>query len=211
MHPSVKLALLGLASCPLALILTTSPVLAGGGDVSAPTTTLPSTQVASDTTTPLSNTTPLNSTVNPIQVNQQFSNSGNTSNLIPPSCNTGCAFGIVRLSPSNYGTSPNWEVMAGVTIPFGSTDGGVAELNRINGETQKFRTEHDTRLALSRELSDAIKNGDMVKAKLIAMDLAPMLGYKSYQLLLAELSNPQPKIDNPRLGMVQISSPPIMF
>ena len=217
MYSSAKIVLLGAMICPLSVISNANPVLAGGSDgsiLTAPATSTnsaipPSNQIASDSIIPVTATS--NNIVNPQQVNQQFSNWGSSSNLVPPSCNTGCAFAVTRVSPSSYGTSPNLELLVGVTVPFGSTDGGMAELNRINGEMQRFRTEHDTRLSLSRELSEALRNGDMAKAKLLAMDLAPMLGYKTYQSLLAELSNSQPKIEPPLLGMVQIASPSIMF
>ena len=209
MHSSIKTAFIGATMCPLILISITNPVLAGGGDGTTPATT-PSVTPPTSESAP-SGITSSNSTVSPFQVNQQFSNGSSLSSLAPPSCITPCGFVITRISPSNSGASTNFEAIAGITIPFGSTDGGVAELNRINGETQKFRTEHETKLALSRELAEAIKNGDRPKAVLIAINLAPMLGYKTYQSLLKELSDSQPPIGNVQLGMVQISSPPIMF
>ena len=206
MHSSIKTAVIGATMCPLILLSIANPVLAGGGDGTTPAAATPPTAEPAP-----SGTSGSNNLATPVQVSQQSYNWSGSSSLVPPNCSTACGFVVARMSPSNFGASTNFEAIVGVTIPFGSTDGGVGELNRINGEAQRFRTEHDTKLALSRELAEALRNGDKPKAILIAMDLAPMLGYKTYQLLLKELSDSQPVVNNAQLGMVQIASPPIMF
>ena len=87
--------------------------------------------------------------------------------------------------------------MAGVTWQLGSNDGGAAELNRLNGEMTKYRTEHEIKLALSEKLAEALENGKIQRATIIAMNLAPMLGYKNHQSLLNAVSIP--KTINPQI------------
>jgi hypothetical protein len=125
------------------------------------------------------------------QVNQQpgvvqLSNLNGFSNLATPTCPVGCIYFQGRMSPSASGVS-NWEASGGVVFPFGSSDSN-AESNRLNVEIQKYRTENETIAGLSRELSDAIENNKMVRARLIAINLAPKLGYKNYEQLLFEMS-----------------------
>jgi hypothetical protein len=43
-------------------------------------------------------------------------------------------------------------------------------------------------------------------AAAIAMNLAPLLGYKDYHLLLRDVSTPKPMSSNQRWGISQISS-----
>jgi hypothetical protein len=88
--------------------------------------------------------------------------------------------------------------MVGVTIPIGSNDGGVGEVNRVNAEMHKYRSQHEIKLALSEKLSEALENGKMERAKVIAMMLAPLLGYKDYQALLIAVSSPKPT--QPQIG-----------
>ena len=64
---------------------------------------------------------------------------------------------------------------------------------------QKYRTEHEIKLALSEKLAEALENGKTERATIIAMNLAPMLGYKDYQSLLKAVSIPKsvnPQITN---------------
>jgi hypothetical protein len=200
-------ALMGAIVCPLSIILTTHTALAGGATATSTTSTL--NPLPTGSTTPTTSTS--SEVVNPIQV-QQFSNWSGSSSLVPPNCNSGCTYAVARVSPSTYGSSaPNLEVMVGVTLTFGASDGGAAELNRLNGEMNKYRTEHEIRLALSEKLAAAIEEGKIERARIIAMNLAPMLGYKDYRLLLAEVSNPKSISNDPKLGTSQISLPPVMF
>jgi hypothetical protein len=186
----------------LAFSITTYPALAGGGTGENPTPTDSSIQTTTSNITP-SSSTPLGLSNSVTQFNQQsgivqVANWGGSSNLTPPSCNGGCFFAVTRASPVTYGSGANVEAMVGVTIPIGSADGGAAELNRLNGEMQKYRTEHEVKLALSEKLADALENGKMERATIIAMNLAPMLGYKDYQLLLKAVSSSKPT--NPAMG-----------
>jgi hypothetical protein len=140
----------------------------------------------------------LNGSVN--QFNQQSGGiqvNGYASTLTPPNCNGGCFFAITRASPATYGSGANLEAVVGVTIPLGSTDGGMGEVNRLNAKMQKYRTEHEIKLALSEKLAEALENGKMERATIIAMNLAPMMGYKDYQSLLKAVSIP--KITNPQI------------
>jgi hypothetical protein len=194
MQLSNTIAIMGL----VAFATTAHPVFAGGAPSDGSITT-------SSTQTNATNTIPSNSTIStsttPIaQYNQsglQVNWSG-SSNLTPPSCNGGCVFAVTRASPTASGSGANLEAMVGVTMSLNSSDGGVAELNRLNGEMQKYRTEYEVKLALSEKLADAIENGKTERATIIAMNLAPMLGYKDYQLLLKAVSSSKPT--NPPMG-----------
>lgn len=216
----------------LSLSVAAHPAFAGGGsgqsDSSTPTNTpapittgdnSTSTNSPSTITTPINSvTTPINSTTSTsnIPINQYNQQSGlqvnwsGSSNLTPPSCNGGCVFAVTRASPVTYGSGTNIEAMVGVIMPIGSNDGGMGEVNRLRGEMEKYRTEHEIRLALSEKLADAIENKKMERALIIAMNLAPMLGYKDYRLLLRDVSSPKIVSDNRILGMSQISDP-IMY
>ena len=160
----------------------TPPITTGGTII--PSTSTPST---------------LNSSLN--QFNQQSGgiqvNGYASSTLTPPSCNGGCFFAITRASPATYGAGSNLEAVVGITIPLSSTDGGMGEVNRLNAEMQKYRTEHEIKLALSEKLAEALENGRTERATIIAMNLAPMLGYKNHQSLLKAVSIP--KTINPQI------------
>jgi hypothetical protein len=190
---------------------TTSPAPITTGDNStstnSPTTiTTPINSTTSTVTTPISSTTSTSTT--PIQYNQQQGlqvNWSGSSNLTPPNCNGGCVFAVTRASPVTYGSGTNLEAMIGVILPIGSNDGGAGEQNRLRIEMEKYRTEHEIRIALSEKLADALENRKMERATIIAMNLAPLLGYKDYHLLLKDVSIPKPTSSKQLLGISQIS------
>jgi hypothetical protein len=211
MQSSNKIAVIGAIIGLLTLAVTIHPALAGGG-ISDPSN---STTVATgDTTTPITTPTPVptlpsaptptntSTSIVPAQYNQSGSgvqvNYSGSSTLSPPSCNGGCVFAVTRVSPATDGSNHNLEAMVGVTIPIGSNDGGVGEVNRVNAEMHKYRSQHEIKLALSEKLSEALENGKMERAKVIAMMLAPLLGYKDYEALLIAVSSPKPT--QPQIG-----------
>jgi hypothetical protein len=203
MHSPTKTILIGAIICPLALTLTAHPALAGGGtgDNSTPTTP---TQTTSETPTTSSSSS--SQSVVPLQVNQQsLISNWSGSALTPPSCNGGCFYAVTRAAPATYGSGTNIEAMIGVTIPLGSNDGGVGELNRLNAEMQKYRSEHEIKLALTEKLADAIESGKVERARLVAMMLAPHLGYKDYRLLLNTVTAPRASERGQLLGLAPIS------
>jgi hypothetical protein len=185
------------------LAVTAHPAFAGGGSGQSDSST------SSTITTTPTNSTTSTSSIPTTQYNQQSGlqvNWSGSSSLSPPSCNGGCVFAVTRASPVTYGYGTNLEAMVGVILPIGSNDGGVGELNRLNGEMQKYRTEHEIKLALSEKLADALENQKMERATIIAMNLAPMLGYKDYHLLLRDVSIPKPISSNQLLKISQIYS-----
>jgi hypothetical protein len=223
MQSSNKTAATGAIIGLLSFAATAHPAFAGGGPIDnsiSSTSPTPITTGDNSTSTNGSNiiTTPINSTTSTLttpinQYNQQSGlqvNWSGSSNLTPPNCNGGCVFAVTRASPVTYGSGTNIEAMVGVIVPIGSNDGGMAEINRLNAEMQKYRTEHEIRLALSEKLADAIENKKIERALIIAMNLAPMLGYKDYRLLLKDVSIPKIVSDNRILGMSQMSDP-IMY
>jgi hypothetical protein len=84
--------------------------------------------------------------------------------------------------------------MVGITMSLGTNDGGVS----LNEEMHKYTTENQVKFALSEKLAEALENGKMERATIIAMNLAPMLGYKDYRWLLMAVSSP--KSTNPQIG-----------
>jgi hypothetical protein len=186
MHSPTKKILIGAMASSLALTLTAHPAFAGGGTGDSSTPTANPTQTTPDTTTPSSSTP--SQPVAPLQVNQQSISW--SSSLTPPSCNGGCFFAVTRVAPATYGSGTNLEAIVGVTIPISSNDGGVGEINRLNAETQKHKNEYDMKLVLSEKLAEALESGKMERAKIIAMNLAPLMGYKDYQLLLNNFATP---------------------
>jgi hypothetical protein len=197
MHSQTKTILMGAIIGPLALTLTAHPAFAGGGTGDSSTPAANPTQTTPDTTTPSSSTP--SQQVTPLQVNNQQSISWSSS-LTPPSCNGGCFFAVTRVAPATYGSGTNLEAMVGVTIPIGSNDGGVGETNRLIAEMQKHKNEYDMKLVLSEKLAEALENGKMERAKIIAMNLAPLMGYKDYQLLLNNFATPTAAKNSNLLG-----------
>jgi hypothetical protein len=181
-----RIFLVGVIVFPSSILLAAKPVIAGGGVSDTP-------QATGNIVNPNSVVTEVN---NPItQVNQQsgivqVANWNGSSNLAPPACTGGCFFAVTRVTPTTYGSGHNTEALIGITLPIGSNDNGIGEVNRINAEMQKYRTENDAKLALSEKLSEALENCKTERAKIIALLLAPMLGYKDYQALLATVSKP---------------------
>jgi hypothetical protein len=183
----------------LALAVTTYPAKAGGTDNTIPPTGTPQPTTGGTIILPSSTPPALNSSLN--QFNQQSGGiqlNGYSNTLTPPTCIGGCFFAVTRASPTTNGSGANVEAMLGVSIPLGSTDGGAAELSRLRGEMEKYRTEHEIKLALSEKLAEALENGKTERATIIAMNLAPMLGYKDYQSLLRAVSTS--KTTNPQIG-----------
>jgi hypothetical protein len=228
MQLSNKTAATGVMIGLLSFAATAHPAFAGGpsdNSISSNNPTLittgdNSTSTNSPTiiTTPINSTTPtittpINSTIptSNIPINQYNQQQGlqvnwsGSSNLTPPNCNGGCVFAVTRASPVTYGSGTNLEAMVGVILPIGSNDGGAGEQNRLKIEMEKYRTEHEIRIALSEKLADALENRRMERATIIAMNLAPLLGYKDYHLLLRDVSIPKPTSNNQLLGISQIS------
>jgi hypothetical protein len=210
MQSSNKIVAIGTIIGLLSNALIALPALSGGiGDASS-TSTIPTggtlIQVASPIAVPASVNTPINSTISTstAPIAAQYNQSGlqvnysASSTLSPPSCNGGCVFAVTRASPTTTGSGANIEAMVGITMSLGTNDGGVSELNRLNGEMHKYTTENQVKLALSEKLAEALENGKMERATIIAMNLAPMLGYKDYRWLLRAVSNPNST--NPQMG-----------
>jgi hypothetical protein len=203
MRSSNKITAIRIAIVFLIFSVTARPVLAGGGDgVVVPTSISPinPNSTTAGSTTPISSgiltsTAPIAAQYNQSGVQVNYSGS---STLSPPSCNGGCVFAVTRASPTNTGSGANIEAMVGITMSLGSNDGGASELNRLNGEMHKYTTENQVKLALSEKLAEALENGKTERATIIAMNLAPMLGYKDYQLLLKAVASSKPI--NPPMG-----------
>ncbi len=189
MRSSNKITTMGVALGLLVFSVTAHPVLAGGGDGMIEPTPVSPTPPATGSTGSgtLTSTAPLAAQYSQSGVQVNYNNGSST--LSPPSCNGGCVFAVTRASPTNTGSGANIEAMIGITMSLGSNDGGAAELNRLNGEMHKYTTENQIKLALSEKLAEAIETGKMERATIIAMNLAPMLGYKDYQLLLKAVSS----------------------
>lgn len=184
-------AIVGVAIGFLTFFVTTHPVLAGGDGQINPFPTSPTPPATGSTGSgTLTSTAPLAAQYSQSGVQVNYNNGSST--LSPPSCNGGCVFAVTRASPTNTGSGANIEAMVGITMSLGSNDGGASELNRLNGEMHKYTTENQIKLALSEKLAEAIENGKMERATIIAMNLAPMLGYKDYQLLLKAVSSSRP-------------------
>jgi hypothetical protein len=218
MQSSNKTAATGVMIGLLSFAATAHPAVAGGSPIDNSTPSNNPTPITTGDNSISSNsptiiTTPINSTTStsttPInQYNQQSGlqvNWSGSSSLTPPSCNGGCVFAVTRASPVTYGSGTNVEAMLGVIMPIGTNDGGAGEQNRLRVEMEKYRTEHEIRIALSEKLADALENRKMERATIIAMNLAPLLGYKDYHLLLRDVSSPKPTSNNQLLGISQIS------
>ena len=211
MQLSNKVAVIGTIIGFLSFAVATDSAFAGGGlvDNSIPTTNPIPTATGDNATSQIPTGGIIPNSLIPSTLNNSGNNNynqqsgGNQFNsysptLTPPNCNGGCFFAITKASPTTSGSGANLEAMIGVNIPFGSTDGGAAERDRLRVEMEKYRSEHDIRLALSEKLAEALENGKMERATIIAMNLAPMLGYKDYQLLLKAVSSS--KSTNPPIG-----------
>jgi hypothetical protein len=211
MQLSNKIAVIGAIIGFISFVVATDLAFAGGGLVDNSITTTNPTPTTTDNNSlsqiptggiiPSSSTpSTLNSSVG--QLNQQsggFQSNVYAPTLTTPTCNGGCFFAVTKASPTTSGSGTNLEAVVGVNISFGSNDGGAAERERLKVEMEKYRSEHDIRLALSEKLAEALENGKTERAIIIAMNLAPMLGYKDYQLLLKAVSSSKsthPQMEN---------------
>jgi hypothetical protein len=201
MHSPTTKILTGAIIGTLALTSTAHPAFAGGGTGDSSTPATSPAQTNSEIPPAINSSSP--QPIIPLQVNQQSISW--SSSLTPPSCPGGCFFAVTRAAPASYGSGTNLEAMVGVTIPLGSSDGGVGEVNRLNAEMQKHSSEHQMRLTLSEQLAEALDRGDMQRAKLAAMSLAPLLGYKDYQLLINTVVTPRASNHGQLLGLTPIS------
>jgi hypothetical protein len=157
-----------------------TPTLAGGGDGnSSPTTG------AVSTTTSEINT--INSVSQPLGGIIQVNNGYGINNT--PNCGSGCAYINVRVAPTNNGNQSGVEGTAGVVWQFGSAEAAQSYSIRLNSELQKYKTEQEIIDYLSRQLADALEKNQFDRARIIAITLAPKLGYSSYKDLLNTVTN----------------------
>jgi hypothetical protein len=158
----------------LSIIITSissTPSWAGGGDSTA---ILPTTSIS-----PIENAG--------TQINQF--NSGSFSNLTIPNCAGGCAYSTIRLAPGSSATPQNIEAVVGVTWQFNSPELAQNQVNRTIAELQKYKTEYEIIDALSIQLANAIENSQFERARIIAIVLAPKVGYPDYRLYLQKITN----------------------
>jgi hypothetical protein len=120
-----------------------------------------------------------------IQVNNGYGNPGSTS------CGGGCAYLNIRASPTTNGAGAtnNIEGSAGVVWQFGSTEAAQSQAIRLTSELQKYKTEQEIIEYLSRQLADALENNRLDRARIIAITLAPKIGYSDYRVLLKTVTN----------------------
>jgi hypothetical protein len=116
----------------------------------------------------------------------QLNNSG-FSGLSQPSCSSSaCVNGMVRMVPTNGGISG--EATLGITWRLGGApEDKQMEVQRQLVKTQSENLERESTLSLSEKLAEAIEHQKYERATLLAMMLAPRLGYKDHLQLLRQL------------------------
>lgn len=158
-------------------LMQATPSLAGGGDGSSQSV---------NTTNIIP--TEINGVGQPfggiIQVNN---GSSNTS----AGCGGGCAYLNIRAAPTTNGinTGTGLEGSAGVVWQFGSAEAAQSQAIRLASELQKYKTEQEIIDYLSRQLAEALESNRLDRARIIAITLAPKLGYSDYRLLLRTVTS----------------------
>jgi hypothetical protein len=188
MSLSNKTKIVGSIVFPLTIIFTTHSTLAGAGEVSIPTTT--------PTVIPANNITPIESTTT--QVNQPYGGIvqfNGYSNPSIPNCSSSCTYLNLRVLPSNNGASQAFEGTIGFIFQNNFTEKYQAESIKLTSELQKYRVEHEIIDYLSRQLADALENNKFDRARIIAINLAPKLGYSDYRIYLQKITSG--KFSNP--------------
>jgi hypothetical protein len=160
----------------LMMLMYMSPSLAGGGDGSSSsinTTNIIPTEV-NGISQPLSSI---------IQVNNGSAGVGG--------CGGGCAYFNIRAVPSTtgFGATTLIEGSTGFVWQFGSAEAAQSQAIRLTSELQKYKTEQEIIDYLSRQLADALESNRLDRARIIAITLAPKIGYSNYRLLLRTITS----------------------
>jgi hypothetical protein len=177
---------------PIILLALTSQARAEDPVIS-PTPSVPTTPEPTNNATPLppptNNSTPDNSNSSS-NYNNTFINQTNgllpfngsfPSSSTPQICHSGCFYTQGRILDRQV------EAIVGVIFQFGSPDGNQGEAVKILSQTQQHRSEQEITNLLSQQLADAIERKQFERSRLIAITLAPRLGYKNYRDLLKDV------------------------
>jgi hypothetical protein len=106
-------------------------------------------------------------------------------------CGGGCAYFNIRAVPGTTGVGATTliEGSTGFVWQFGSAEAAQSQAIRLSSELQKYKTEQEIIDYLSRQLADALESNRLDRARIIAITLAPKIGYSNYQLLLRTITS----------------------
>lgn len=105
-----------------------------------------------------------------------------------PSCQGTCYSLSIQTSPGGAGIAPSTDLKFGISLDFDRT-----ERDRLSAAATKVQAERKSAsqqfiAGLKRELTDAIAQQRYERARILAIQLAPKLGYKDYRLYLLKIS-----------------------
>jgi hypothetical protein len=105
-----------------------------------------------------------------------------------PSCSGTCYALSIQTSPGGAGIAPSTELKFGFSF-----DLDRSERDRLAATATKVQAERKSAsqqfiAGLERELTDAIAQQRYERARILAIQLAPRLGYKDYRLYLLKIS-----------------------
>ena len=105
-----------------------------------------------------------------------------------PSCQDTCYTLSVQTLPGGNGIQPSTELKFGISIDLNrtNTDRLKAIAKRLPAERKLVKQTFIT--GLERELTAAIAQQRYERARIIAIQLAPQLGYRDYRLYLSKIS-----------------------
>ena len=104
-----------------------------------------------------------------------------------PNCVGGCIYTNVRVAPNIYGAR-TVEGTVGLVWQFSSPEAAQGRSIELTATLQKYRAEQEIINSLNIQLAEALENGKFDRARIIAISLAPKLGYADYRVFLQKVT-----------------------
>jgi len=168
--------------------------LSGGGETTEQVTTTPTTSSTQNSTEQATVTLPVSQNASDLSLQQNnglslqqngVNNFANIGTTTVPNCGGFCVYTNVRNISGNGGGLSNsqTEISAGFVWQISSPDQTNLETQRRLADAQIGKSEDEVRFTWMKELTAAIRAGNMADANGIAILLAPKLGKTPQQLL----------------------------
>lgn len=111
-----------------------------------------------------------------------------SSALNIPSCQGICYILGIQASPGGAGIAPSTDLKFGISFDLDRSeqDRAVAAATKVQAERKLASQQFIT--GLKRELTEAITQKRYERSRILAIQLAPRLGYKDYRRYLLEIS-----------------------
>ena len=105
-----------------------------------------------------------------------------------PSCPSTCYILSIQTSPGGAGIAPSTDLKFGISIEIDRTERDRLAAAATKAKAERKSASQQFIAGLERELTDAIAQQRYERARILAIQLAPRLGYKDYRLYLLKIS-----------------------